>query len=201
MINFACFSPHAPIFLPKIGKKEDLLAVKNTIENLEFLGKKLTEENPDRIIVSSPHQDWGFKVPLYFLAQNWQGQIQEVLIGSESPEFYFKRGKKFFADLDKNKKYALIASGDLSHCLLEDGPYGFCEDGPRFDESLIKCLKSKDIDKILNLDDDYPDASECGLRSFCFVLGILEAANINWRAKILSYEGPFGVGYLVVDLI
>jgi len=30
-------------------------------------------------------------------------------------------------------------------------------------------------------------------------LGILEAAEINWQAEILSYEGPFGVGYLVAN--
>jgi len=87
----------------------------------------------------------------------------------------------------------------LSHCLKEEGPYGFHPEGPRFDADLIKYLKNKDIEKIFKLDDDYPEAAECGLRSFCFMLGILEAAKINWQAEILSYQGPFGVGYLVAD--
>jgi len=51
----------------------------------------------------------------------------------------------------------------------------------------------------LKLDELYPEAGECGLRSFCFLLGILEASGISWQPEILSYEGPFGVGYLVVN--
>jgi len=45
----------------------------------------------------------------------------------------------------------------------------------------------------------YPEAGECGLRSFSFLLGILEEAKIDWKAEILSYEAPFGVGYLVAN--
>ena len=93
----------------------------------------------------------------------------------------------------------MIASGDLSHCLKEEGPYGFHPDGPKFDKALIESLKKKDIEKILKLDEMYPDAGECGLRSFCFLLGILEASGLDYQPEILSYEGPFGVGYLVAN--
>jgi len=51
----------------------------------------------------------------------------------------------------------------------------------------------------LKLDEIYPEAGECGLRSFSFLLGILEASGALWQPEILSYEGPFGVGYLVVN--
>ncbi|MFH1894551.1 MAG: class III extradiol dioxygenase subunit B-like domain-containing protein [Patescibacteria group bacterium] len=205
-IVFTCISPHAPIFLPSIGSKEDRQLVKKTIENLEFLGKKLSETKPNSIIISSPHQDWGFNVPLHFLAKDFEGEIKEILIGSESPEFYFKEGKKIYNKLEIENcklKIALISSGDLSHCLKEDGPYGFHPEGPRFDTALIEALKHKNIKTIFRLDDDYPEAGECGLRSFCFMLGILEAHSTSlgraWQAEILSYEGPFGVGYLVAD--
>jgi hypothetical protein len=30
-------------------------------------------------------------------------------------------------------------------------------------------------------------------------LGILEASGINYQPEILSYEDPFGVGYLVAN--
>jgi len=62
-------------------------------------------------------------------------------------------------------------------------------------------LKNCDINAILSLNQTYPEAGECGLRSICFMLGILDAAKIKWKANIISYEGPFGVGYLVADLI
>jgi len=202
-IVFACISPHPPIILPSVGSPEDRAQVEKTIEALEKLGKKLKEAKPDLIIISAPHPDWGFNVPLFFLAKDFRGEIKTYLIGIESPKFYFEQGKKigqeqFLTDLT-DKKYALIASGDLSHCLKKEGPYGFHPDGPKFDKALIDALKEKNIEKILKLDETYPDAGECGLRSFCFLLGILEESGINYQPEILSCEGPFGVGYLVAN--
>jgi len=198
-IIFAAISSHPPIILPSVGSPEDRAQVKKTIENLESLGKRLKETEPDSIIISSPHPDWGFNVPLFFLAKNFKGKIETFLMGVEPPEFYFEEGKKTYQKMDKDKKYALIASGDLSHCLKEEGPYGFNPDGPKFDKELTESLKKKDVENILKLDNKYPEAGECGLRSFCFLLGILEESGINYQPEILSYEGPFGVGYLVAN--
>ncbi len=69
-IVFTAISPHPPIILPSVGSKEDREQVKKTIASLESLGKKLKETDPDSIIISSPHPDWGFNVPLHFLAGN-----------------------------------------------------------------------------------------------------------------------------------
>lgn len=198
-IIFACISPHPPLLLPSVGSQADKEQVKETIKNLDGLGKKLKEANPDSIIMSSPHLDWGFNVPLHFLAKNFKGEVKNYLMGLEEPKFYFEKGKRIFQEFEKNKKYALIASGDLSHCLKEEGPYGFHPDGPKFDKDLINSLKKKDVERIFKLDEIYPGAGECGLRSFCFLLGILETSEINWQPEILSYEGPFGVGYLVAN--
>lgn len=207
MIKFACFTPHPPLLLPSVGSKEDREKVKKTIESLQLLGKSLEKVNPDTIIISSPHPDWGFNVPLFFLAKDFKGEIETYLISLESPKFYFEEGKKVYKSKIQNpndksnlkSKIAVIASGDLSHCLKTEGPYGFQPDGPKFDKSLIDYLQKKDIENFLKLDVMYPEAGECGLRSFCFLLGILEASGINWQPEILSYEGPFGVGYLVAN--
>jgi len=200
-IIFACVSPHPPIILPSVGSGKDRKQVKKTIESLNSLGNKLKESNPDSIIISAPHPDWGFKVPLHFLAQGFKGEIKTYLMGLEEPKFYFEEGKKVYKSKIRNpkSKIAVIASGDLSHCLKEDGPYGFHPEGPKFDKELIESLKKKDVENILKLDNKYPEAGECGLRSFCFLLGILEESGINYEPEILSYEDPFGVGYLVAN--
>lgn len=198
-IAFAAFSPHAPIFLPNVGSERDRQKVKATIESLKKLGEDLKSINPDVVLISSPHPDWGFQVPLYFLASTFQGEIRGLETGLESPKDYFEEGKSIFRDFDKNKKYALIGSGDLSHALKEEGPYSFHPDGPAFDQELIESLKKKDIKNILELDEKYPNAADCGLRPFSFILGILEASKVDYVPEILSYEGPFGVGYLVVN--
>ena len=199
-IVFACLAPHPPIILPKIGSPEDRLQAQKTVKALEKLAERLKDENPEKIVISAPHSDWGFDVPLFFLAKDFRGQIEKILIGTAEPQFYFEEGKKFQEKDNRNPaRLAVIASGDLSHCLKKEGPYGFNPDGPKFDKELIESLKKKDIETILKLDEVYPKAGECGLRSFCFLLGILEASGISWQPKILSYEGPFGVGYLVAN--
>ena len=201
-IVFAAISPHPPIILPTVGSPEDRAQVKNTISALEKLGKELKEKKPDEILISAPHPDWGFNVPLFFLAKDFKGEIKTYLIGLENPKFYFEEGKQLYKSISQksnSQKVALIASGDMSHCLKEEGPYGFHPDGPKFDKEFIDALKKKDIETALKLDELYPNAGECGLRSFCFLLGILEASGLNWQPEILSYEGPFGVGYLVAN--
>ncbi len=198
---FAAIAPHPPLLLPSVGSENDREKVKKTIENLEFLAKKFKEAEPNLIIISSPHQDWGFNVPLYFLAKDFRGKIETFLAGFESPDSHFEEGKKVYQAKIQNStsRIALIGSGDLSHCLKEDGPYGFNPDGPKFDKNLIEALGKKDVPTILKLDEMFPQAGECGLRSFCFLLGILEESKINYIPEILSYEGPFGVGYLVTN--
>jgi len=202
MLVFACLSPHPPIILPSVGSKADRAKVKKTIQSLEKLGKELTKAKPDCLLITSPHPDWGFNVPLHFLAKDVHGiEVKTHLTDSESPQVHFKRGKELIKNLEYVKRLAWIASGDMSHRLKEDGPYGLHPSGPKFDREFIERLKKKDIQGILNLPERLvEEAGECGLRSFCMLLGALEGAKINWQPEILSDEGPFGVGYLVTNL-
>ena len=43
------------------------------------------------------------------------------------------------------KKVVLIGSGDLSHKLTREGPYGFATEGPVFDNYLVETIKSADF--------------------------------------------------------
>jgi len=200
-IVFASILPHAPILLPNIGSFEDHQLLKKTLNALKEVEAQFRRLKIDEIIISSPHPDWGFDVPLYFLANDFKGRVRKFLISLNHPREYFEEGKKYSKQLDKNKNYALVASGDLSHCLKEDGPYGFHPDGPLFDKELVEDLKKRKIKEMLELEDKYPKAGNCGLRPIAFILGIIEGAGLKIKPKILSYEGPFGVGYLVAKLI
>ena len=202
MLVFACLSPHPPIILPTVGSEADRAKVKKTIQSLEKLGKQLAKAKPDCLLITFPHPDWGFNVPLHFLAKDVRGiEVKARLTDLESPQVHFKRGKELIKNLEYVKRLAWIASGDMSHRLKEDGPYGLHPSGPKFDQKFIELLKKKDIPEILNLPERFvEEAGECGLRSFCMLLGALEGTKINWQPEILSYEGPFGVGYLVANL-
>ncbi len=216
-IVFSAIVPHPPIILPSVGSEKDRSKVEQTINQLKEVSLRMKKLNPEAIIISSPHPDWGVKVPLYFLVSADQeieehrtadnsalnignSKVLPVLTTSDSPEQHFDWGKKVYSEIkNSNLKIALIASGDLSHSLKPDGPYGFHPDGPSFDDDLIESLKRKDIDNILNLEKKYPMAQECGLRSFCYILGILEESRIGYSPEVLSYDNFFGVGYLVLD--
>lgn len=201
MLKFACISPHPPIILPGVGSETDRTEVKKTIQALEKLGKQLAKTKPDCIVITSPHPGWGFNVPLHFLAKDVHGiEVKAHLTDFESPEVHFNRGKELIKNLKYIKKLAWIASGDMSHRLKEDGPYGLHPSGTKFDEEFIELLKKKDVPGILNMNPHLvEEAGECGLRSFCMLLGALEGAKLKWQPEVLSYEGPFGVGYLVAN--
>ncbi|MFH0864306.1 MAG: AmmeMemoRadiSam system protein B [Candidatus Gottesmanbacteria bacterium] len=223
MLVFACISPHPPIILPDIGSKSDREKVKSTIISLESLAPKLTQAKPDIIIISSPHPDWGIDVPLHFLLTQIQNSewrianyqqanskfiihnskftVSPVLTTLDSPKQHYLWGQKITTQFPEKLRVAWIASGDMSHVLKEDGPYGFHPSGPKFDREFIERLKKKDIQGILNMDQKLIEkAGVCGLWSFCMLLGALEESHTNWQPEILSYEGPFGVGYLVANI-
>ncbi len=87
-----------------------------------------------------------------------------------------------------------MASGDLSHKLLAEGPYGFAAEGPVFDKECTEALGTGDFLRLLSIDADLSEsAAECGLRSFWMMAGALDRRAVE--SELLSYEGTFGVGY------
>jgi len=201
MLVFAAICPHPPIILPEIGG-EELKKVKKTVSAMEKLATIFEKSRPEKAAIISPHPtpEHGAQVPLYYLMRGLPNlPIEELSISFDSYQNHFdwgkKMGKKYQTD---PKKVAFIASGDLSHRLKEEGPYGFHPAGPKFDEKLIKLIQDKDIKGILDLDSNLiENAGECGLRSICFLFGVLDG--LEFKPEILSYEGPFGVGYLVAN--
>lgn len=94
---------------------------------------------------------------------------------------------------------AVLASGDLSHRLKPGAPAGFNPRGAEYDQLLIELLRDGRVEDILDFDLQLVDeAGECGLRSFVIALGMLDGE--AFKTEIISYEGPFGVGYLVAAL-
>jgi len=96
------------------------------------------------------------------------------------------------------RRVALLASGDLSHCLTRLAPAGYNPRGAEFDRELVRLLSVPDVQGIMQMDESLvQEAAECGYRSILMMLGALDGLEVE--AEILSYEGPFGVGYLVAS--
>lgn len=145
--------------------------------------------------------DHGVMIPLRFLhAHTREFRLVRVGISGLSPLAHYNFGKCIARAAETlGRRAVFIASGDLSHKLTPEGPYGFAPEGPRFDKACMKHLEEGDFLKLLRMDPAlYQPAAECGLRTFWMMAGVLDAKAL--KIKKLSYQGPFGVGYGVVSL-
>jgi len=198
MLTFGVISPHPPLLLPEIGG-EDIEKVKKTTSALKFAATKLAATKPERIVIISPHTEYGYEVPLYYLGKELApgAEVEKILVTNPSYEYYFELGKRYGNEIGKSdKRTAVIASGDLSHVLKPDGPYGYHPAGPMLDKLIVKAIRERDVTLLLHLDSAFlENGAECGLRSILFLFGVFEGE--NYETEVLSYEGPFGVGYMV----
>jgi len=151
-------------------------------------------------LTSQNELDHGFSVPLYYLTQHLKNiPLIPVTYSGLDLQKHFEFGQFLYRQLAKiNKRFGVLASGDLSHRLTKDAPGGYSAKGKEFDKKLAELVKKKDIKGILNIDPKLrQEAGECGLRSIAILLGMIES--LNTKTEILSYEGPFGVGYMVCN--
>lgn len=141
--------------------------------------------------------DHGVVVPLSLLPRT-MSKKQCVFLGvSGWPLHRFIEFGAWLQQWLHDRAAILIASGDLSHRLTPDAPYGFRPAGPAFDRVVIDALRRHDWQQIEGLEPDLvEEAGECGLRPLGILLGAARAAGLT--SEVLSYEGPFGVGYPVV---
>ena len=140
--------------------------------------------------------DHGTMVPLYFINQYLKEyKIVRLGLSGLAVTEHYRLGRCIKETADKlNRRIVLVASGDLSHKLKEDGPYGFAKEGVEFDKRVTQAMKEGDFLSFLTFSPDLCEAAaECGLRSFIIMAGALSGFKVE--ADFLSYEGTFGVGY------
>lgn len=157
-----------------------------------FLDNKIAKEYNLRVEL-----DHGLIVPLSFIDEKYQNyQIVHITIGMLKHLELYRIGKLIGDTIILSGKRAVVlVSGDLSHCLKEDSPYEFNPAGQAFDDSLVSMIKNKSFEEILNIPKDtYTAAAECGLKPIIMGIGVVDGYSTN--VEVLSYEGPYGVGYM-----
>lgn len=140
--------------------------------------------------------DHATMIPLRFLREFSDGfRLVRVGLSGLPPLMHYRLGQCVADTAEKlGRRVVVVASGDLSHKLKTDGPYGFAPEGPEFDRLATEALGTGDFLKLLELDPELCEsAAECGLRSFWIMAGTLDRREV--KSRLLSYEGPFGVGY------
>jgi len=145
--------------------------------------------------------DWGCTVPLYYLRSGMRGAcLVAMAISFLSPQAHYVLGKAVGRALTRlNRTVAIICSADLSHALLPGAPNGYDPAGHEFDERYRQAVEDWDVDWMLHVDTSFRDhAAEDAVPQTGLLMGAL--SDLEVHPRVLSYEGPFGVGYLVAAI-
>ncbi len=179
------------------------LTFKNDLPLLDAIKHASKDERLHvREILGPQPLDHGALVPLYYLVEaGWSGPVVVLGFTFQSNDKHLKFGRAIRKAAEKiGRNVALVASGDLSHRLMIGGPYEFEPTAHLFDEQIVDSIADLNPSGVLNIDPKLKDrAGECGYRSIVIALGATDHQPPHFR--VLSYEGPFGVGYMVADLL
>lgn len=145
--------------------------------------------------------DHGALVPLWHLANaGWRGPTVVLSLAASPDDSLSKLGEAIAAAAQNlGHPVALVASGDMSHRLQPHAPAGYHPRASEFDRQVIEILRRGQYQDLLRIDPELRElAAEDVIDST-----VIAAAATRWNAvggKVLSYEGPFGVGYGVAVL-
>lgn len=143
--------------------------------------------------------DHGAVIPLWFLQQaGWEGPtVVASLPWQCEPEHLETFGRALSSALDAlAEPTAVVASGDMSHRLLPGAPAGYDPKAIEFDHQLTDLAGRGALDRFASIDSTLREQAAEDAADTC----ILVASALGNRprgAEVLSYEHPFGVGYLV----
>jgi AmmeMemoRadiSam system protein A len=210
-------SPHAPLEIdsfvvyegPEVyGDFANFRAPETSVtapvdeELLTAIGKAAAADGYQLSLLPDTELDHGTAVPLYFLLRNgWRGKVVALGYSFLSNEDHLRFGACIKRALEEIKRpVGFIASGDLSHRLSPHAPAGFNPNAHLFDETVVAALRDNNPQAIVDIDYDLRKlAGECGYRSMLVAIGASAGAPLS--CEVMNYEAPFGVGYLVAQLI
>lgn len=143
--------------------------------------------------------DHGAVIPLWFLQEaGWDGPTTVASLPWEcEPTELAAFGRTLARALDQlGEPAAVVASGDMSHRVLPEAPAGFHPRAVEFDRQLTEMARLGALDRFATLDPELRELAAEDAADTC----ILVTATHDHQARgaeVLSYEHPFGVGYLV----
>lgn len=139
--------------------------------------------------------DHGVLVPLHYIRQKTRAPAVRVSMSGMDAAAHYMMGQAVARAAENlGRKIAVVASGDMSHKLSANGPYGLHGDGAEFDRLVTGILADADFSGLFSVPESLrANAGECGFGSFMLLAGCLDRLAVSVAAK--SYEAPLGVGY------
>jgi aromatic ring-opening dioxygenase LigB subunit len=137
--------------------------------------------------------DHGAMVPLWFLHEaGWRGPT--VVVALPWLDLDAAVFGRVLRDAAGDERWAILASGDMSHRLLPGAPSGYHPEARAFDAAFVERLRARDLRALSTID---PALRELAAEDVVTSAAVAAAA-VDHRAdgcEVLAYEGPFGVGY------
>lgn len=160
---------------------------------------KNSEKNENVNLITKSKIDYETYIPLNCLMKNIKPRIIPIECSNLSLKHHFEFGKDMKeAIFESNKKIAIIVSAHLSHKSSKQSLSGYTRKAQEFDKKIVEFLESKNKTGFLGLKESVlKDVQEYGIRPIAILLGILN--EVNYEPKNLSYENPFGIGYLTMN--
>ena len=191
--NFAAFG-HPEISIGIEYDEEFVRALSSTASEQNIPAGTLGEKNPAL--------DHGTMIPLFFLSEylgDAPTKFVRIGIAGLPAHTHALLGQAIAATAERlGRRMICIASGDLSHRLMEGGANGFAPEGAEFDELCTAFMKTGDFLSLLQIPGSFAEAAgHCGLNGLWVLAGVLDRAATD--AELHSYEAPFGVGYAVAS--
>ena len=145
--------------------------------------------------------DHGVTVPMWYINRAYP-EYKSIRLSPSGldKEKHYLLGQCISEAIKKTgRRVVIIASGDLSHSLSNNGPYNYAPEGAVFDARVTDAFSSGDFLSLLETSESLRErAAECGFNPFMILIGCFDQLKVE--TKLLSYEGPFGVGYLVASI-
>jgi AmmeMemoRadiSam system protein A len=145
---------------------------------------------------SGSQLDHGALVPMTFLVEaGYTGKV--LLIALPYPDTGLEPAMGHaIADAARTlgQRFVVLASGDMSHRLIPGAPAGFHPRAKRFDQRFVELLTHGELGEATRLQGELRELAAEDVVDSCAVA----AAAVGFDAtghRVLSYEGPFGVGY------
>lgn len=174
----------------------------NDIEFIKELGLRIKEDfSRLNLLPDNALLDHGSLVPLYYLSKaGYNGKVVVINYTMFDKEKHILFGKFIAETAEKlGRKTVFLASGDLSHRLKPGAPAGYDPGAKKFDELIAEGVLKGDYNMITDISSEIRNtAGECGYNSLMVAFGVVD--NTPRHNEIISYEAPFGVGYMVAKL-
>ncbi len=144
--------------------------------------------------------DHGTMIPLYFINQKYRSyNLVRVGVSGLPLIDHYKLGQIIRKTANElNRKVVVVASGELSHCLNGDAPYGYNPIGPKYDARFNKMLTTGNFLDLFSFNEDMLESSkQCCHRVMTIMAGTLDRTAVI--PTLLSYEGQLGTGFSVAE--